>query len=102
MIPHRGRASLYKPGRSFRPYCRARFIGSGDALRWGGAALTGAGSPLSWGRQSGLVDGSEVPLFAANESRASDVVDIAGTLFEVVESKLWPGSHCRAELLRQH
>ena len=86
----------------FVPIAAQRFIGSGDALRWGGAALTWAGSPLSWGRRSGLVDGSEVPLFAANESRASDVVDIAGTLFEVVESKLWPGSHCRAELLRQH
>ena len=84
------------------PIAAQRFVGSGDALRWGGAALTWAGSPLSWGHQSGLVDGSEVPLFAANESRAADVVDIAGTLFEVVESKLWPGSHCRAELLRQH
>ena len=84
------------------PIAAHRFIGSGDVLRWGGVALAWGGEALTWGNLSGLVAGSDRPLYAAEEGGAGDVVEIGGAKFDVIESRVWPGSHCQAELLRQN
>ena len=76
-------------------------VGDGDVLTWAGDTLEWNGSPLQWGGFTGYVGGSEDPLAAAFDDIGADKVDIGGTIFVVEESQLWPGSHCRAVLLRE-
>ena len=78
-----------------------RSVTPGDTLRWNGGVLTWSGEPLRWGGFLGYRTGDENPLAAAFEDRGADEVEIGTARYVVEESELWPGSHCRAILLRE-
>ena len=78
-------------------------VSTADAvLRWHGETLLWDGAPLEWGRSTaGFRTGDQDPLRAAFEDRGADEVEIGSTRLTVVENETWPGSHCRATLLRE-
>ena len=78
-----------------------RVVTPGDTLSWYGEALRWHGEPLMWGGFIGYRTGDENPLAAAFDDREADTVEIGTARFAVEESELWPGSHCRAVLLRE-
>ena len=71
------------------------------ALTWHGEVLLWGGEPLVWGGFMGYRAGDENPLAAGFEDRGADEVEIGSTVYVVVENETWPGSHCRATLLRE-
>ena len=96
-----GGVSLIERIRVFVPTGVERVAGTADTLTWSGSVLTWNGAALSWGGSSGVAVGDENPLQAAFDDAGADEVEIGTTRYSVVESELWPGSHCRAVLLRE-
>ena len=70
-------------------------------LTWHGEALLWNGATLEWGSVTGYRAGDENPLAAGFEDRGADQCEIAGVVYVVVANETWPGSHVRADLLRE-
>ena len=96
-----GGVQLVERIKAFVPVGIERVVTPGDTLRWYGEALRWNGEPLTWGGFIGYRTGDENPLAAAFEDRGADEVEIGTARYVVEESELWPGSHCRAVLLRE-
>ena len=85
----------------FVPVGVERVVGTGDVLTWDGDELLWGGDRITWGGTSGYVSGDSEPLAAAFDEAQADTVLYAGLSYTVEESQLWPGSHCKATLLRE-
>ena len=89
-----GGEQLRERMRVFVPTGIERVVGTGDDLTWNG-------SPLQWGGTTGFISGDANPLSAAFDDTGADQVEIGGLIYVVEETQFWPGSHCRAVLLRE-
>ena len=97
-----GGAQLVERLKVFCPVGIERHRDDGATLSWGGAAIQWGDDRLTWGADDRIetTDDPE-PLVAAFDDREADKVLYDGHEFVVVESRTWPGRHCRATLLRE-